>query len=84
MKCLIRRRTAPKNVFVGVKVDRISESGWSLYFVLFWSKGEARREHQAPNLRREFPRSSISARGGTAGAVGEGEGGEEEGGLVPV
>jgi len=31
----------PKNVSVGVKVDRISESGWSLYFVLFWSKGGA-------------------------------------------
>ena len=31
----------PKNVSVGVKVDRISESGWSLYFVLFWSKAGA-------------------------------------------
>src|ERR1700733_1522918 len=28
----------PKNVSVGVKVDRMAGSGWSLYFVLFWSK----------------------------------------------
>lgn len=31
----------PNNVCLGVKVDRIAESGWSLYFVLFWLKGAA-------------------------------------------
>ena len=30
----------PKHISLGVKVDRIGSSGWGLYFVLYWLKGE--------------------------------------------
>lgn len=31
-----------KNVYLGVSVDRYTEAGWLLYFVLDWSKAEVR------------------------------------------
>jgi len=31
----------PRNISLGVKIDRIGKAGWGLYFLLWWSKGEA-------------------------------------------
>jgi hypothetical protein len=31
---------SPKDALLGVKIDRIGESGWGLYFYMWWSKGQ--------------------------------------------
>src|ERR1017187_8330798 len=31
----------PKDTMLGTKIDRIGESGWGLYFCLWWSRGPA-------------------------------------------
>lgn len=31
----------PKDAILGTRIDRIGESGWGLYFYLWWSKGTA-------------------------------------------
>jgi len=30
----------PKDAYLGVKIDRIGESGWGLYFYLWWERGQ--------------------------------------------
>lgn len=32
----------PKNISLGIKIDRIAKSGWALFFVLWWWNGEVR------------------------------------------